>query len=120
MRHHAPQIFSGNIFLISFHYFEWFNFKVKIFEIIYKVFQMEINIKLNEIFFMNDQEKMEYYGMYVQQEMSKGLSEFQATVKFLMDEKVPQKYKDLYRKKQNQVIEAMDLDEYPDPPKLKY
>ena len=85
---------------------------------------MDINIKLNVELFLNETEKMEkqtmeYYGMYLQQEMSKGLNEFQATVKFLMDENVPQKYKDLYRKKQNQVIEAMDLDDYPDPPKLK-
>lgn len=63
---------------------------------------------------------MEYYAMYLQQEMSKGLNEFQSTVKFLMDENIPQKYKESYRKKQNQIIEAMDLDEYPEPPKLKY
>ena len=85
---------------------------------------MEINIKLNEEFLMNQFEKMEkqnmeYYVMYLQQEMSKGLNEFQASVKFLMDENIPQKYKDSYRKKQNQVIESMDLDEYPEPPKLK-
>jgi hypothetical protein len=35
-----------------------------------------------------------------------------------MDENVPKKYKDIYRKNQNQVVEAMDLDEYPEPPKL--
>jgi len=80
---------------------------------------MEINIKLNEIFIMTETEKMEYFNMYLQQELSKGLSEFQASVKFLMDENVPQKYKELYRKKQNQVIESMDLDDYPEPPKLK-
>jgi hypothetical protein len=85
---------------------------------------MNINIKLNVELFLNETEKMEkqtmeYYGMYLQQEMSKGHNEFQATVKFLMDENVPQKYKELYRKKQNQVIESMDLDEYPEPPKLK-
>ncbi len=76
------------------------------------------NIKLNEKLFMTETEKMEYYVMYVQQEMSKGVNEFQASVKFLMDEKVPQKYKEIYRKNQNQIIEAMDLDEIPDPPKL--
>jgi hypothetical protein len=85
---------------------------------------MEVNIKLNIELFTNEQEKMEkqnmeYYTMYLQQEMSKGLNEFQATVKFLMDENIPQKYKESYRKKQNQVIESMDLDEYPEPPKLK-
>jgi hypothetical protein len=85
---------------------------------------MEINIKLNVELFINIEEKMEkqymeYYTMYLQQEMSKGLNEFQATVKFLMDENIPQKYKELYRKKQNQIIESMDLDEYPEPPKLK-
>ena len=85
---------------------------------------MEINIKLNVDLFMNETEKMEkhhmdYYAMYLQQEMSKGLNEFQAGVKFLMDENIPQKYKESYRKKQNQIIEAMDLDEYPDPPRLK-
>jgi hypothetical protein len=36
-----------------------------------------------------------------------------------MDENIPQKYKESYRKKQNQIIEAMDLDEYPEPPRLK-
>ncbi len=76
------------------------------------------NIKLNEKLFMTETEKMESYVMYVQQEMSKGVNEFQASVKFLMDEKVPQKYKEIYRKNQNQIIEAMDLDEIPDPPKL--
>ncbi len=76
------------------------------------------NIKLNENLFMTETEKMEYYVMYVQQEMSKGLNDFQASVKFLMDEKVPQKYKESYRKHQNQIVEAMDLDEIPDPPKL--
>lgn len=84
---------------------------------------MDINIKLNIELFMNDEEKMEkhmdYYTMYLQQEMSKGLNEFQATVKFLMDENIPQKYKESYRKKQNQIIEAMDIDDYPEPPKLK-
>lgn len=84
---------------------------------------MEINIKLNIELFVNEAEKMEkhmeYYAMYLQQEMSKGLNEFQASVKFLMDENIPQKYKESYRKKQNQIIEAMDLDEYPEPPKLK-
>lgn len=79
-----------------------------------------IDIKLNKELFMTEIEKMEYYTMYVQQEMSKGATEFQASVKFLMDEKVPQKYKELYRKKQNQIVEAMDLDDYPDPPKLRY
>ena len=77
------------------------------------------NIKLNEELFMTEIEKMEYYVMYVQQEMSKGVNEFQASVKFLMDEKVPQKYKECYRKHQNQIIESMDLDEFPDPPKLR-
>ena len=77
------------------------------------------NIKLNENLFMTEKEKMEYYVMYVQQEMSKGMNEFQASVKFLMDEKVPHKYKESYRKHQNQIIEAMDLDEFPDPPKLR-
>lgn len=60
-----------------------------------------------------------YLTMYVKQEMSKGATEFHGIVKFLMDDQVPQKYKDLYRKSQNQIVEAMDLDEYPDPPKLK-
>jgi hypothetical protein len=77
------------------------------------------NIKLNENLFMTEKEKMEYYVMYVQQEMSKGMNEFQASVKFLMDEKVPHKYKESYRKHQNQTVEAMDLDEFPDPPKLR-
>ena len=77
------------------------------------------NIKLNEKLFMTEIEKMEYYVMYVQQEMSKGANEFHSSVKFLMDETVPQKYKDSYRKHQNQIIEAMDLDEFPDPPKLR-
>ena len=63
-------------------------------------------------------EKQDYCALYVQNEMNKGMSEFHATVKFLMDEHVPQKYKDLYRKKY-QMVEAMDLDEYPDTPKLK-
>ena len=101
---------------------------------------MEINInikckkiKLNEELFLNSIIKMEnsmqtqkntqtntqsIHAIYVRQEMSNGLSEFQASVKFLMDENVPQKYKDLYRKNQNQVVEAMDLDEYPERPKL--
>jgi hypothetical protein len=77
------------------------------------------NIKLNEHLFMTEMEKMEYYVMYVQQEMSKGTNEFHSSIKFLMDETVPQKYKDSYRKHQNQIIEAMDLDEFPDPPKLR-
>jgi hypothetical protein len=86
---------------------------------------IDINIKLNEEVLLNSLIKMEqvqvdYYTMYVQYEMSKGTSEFHSTIKFLMDENVPQKYKDLYRKKQNQVVEAMDLDDYPDPPKLKH
>ena len=80
------------------------------------------NIKLNEELFLNSIKKMDnhnhYFAMYVRQEMSKGTSEFHSTIKFLMDENVPQKYKDIYRKKQNQVIESMDLDEAPDPPKL--
>ena len=101
---------------------------------------MEINInikckkiKLNEELFLNSIIKMEnstqtqknpqtnpqsIHAIYVRQEMANGLSEFQASVKFLMDENVPQKYKDLYRKNQNQVVEAMDLDEYPERPKL--
>jgi hypothetical protein len=85
---------------------------------------MEINIKLNIELFMNTEEKMdkqdkqdkhdkhEYYMLYLRQEMSNGLNEFQASVKFLMDENIPQKYKDLYRKKHNQVIQSMDIDEY--------
>jgi len=88
---------------------------------------MEINInikinkiKLNEAKSVNSITKMDYCGLYVQQEMSKGLTDFQATVKFLMDESVPEKYKELYRKNQNQIVEAMDLDEYPEPPKLTY
>lgn len=88
---------------------------------------MNIEIKLNEeimsscIITMQTQNQtfQDYYAMYIQQEKSKGMSEFHASVKFLMDEAVPQKYKDLYRKKQNQNIESMDLDEYPEPPKLK-
>lgn len=87
---------------------------------------ISIDIKLNEELFINKIEKMdnmekhEYFMMYLKLEMSKGLNEFEGTVKFLMDENVPQKYKELYRKKQHQVIEAMDLDEYPERPKLKY
>jgi hypothetical protein len=77
-------------------------------------------IKLNEEESVNSITKMDYCALYVQQEMSKGLSNFQATVKFLMDERVPQEYKELYRKKQNQMVEAMDIDEYPEPPKTKY
>lgn len=79
-----------------------------------------IDIKLNEEIILDLNTKMEYYNMYLQQETSKGTSEFHSTVKFLMDETVPQKYKDYYRKKQNQEVEAMDLDEedIPDPPKL--
>jgi hypothetical protein len=76
-------------------------------------------IKLNEELFLSQALTMEYYTLYVKNEMAKGVSEFHASVKFLMDENVPQKYKDIYRKKQNQVIESMDLDEYPEPPKLK-
>jgi hypothetical protein len=81
---------------------------------------IDLNIKLNEEIILDSNTKMEYYNMYLQQEMSKGTSEFHSTIKFLMDETVPQKYKDYYRKKQNQVTEAMDLDEeyIPDPPKL--
>jgi hypothetical protein len=81
---------------------------------------ISIDIKLNEEIILDSNTKMEYYNMYLQQEMSKGMSEFHSTVKFLMDEQVPQKYKDYYRKKQHQVVEAMDLDEedIPDPPKL--
>jgi len=82
---------------------------------------MEINIKLNVDLFTSEEEKMdkqEYYMMYLRQEMSKGLNEFQATINFLMDENIPQKYKESYRKKYNQVVESMDLDDYPDPPKL--
>lgn len=69
---------------------------------------------------MENQINQSYFILYVQEEMKKGTSEFYSIVKFLMDDQVPQKYKDLYRKIQNQVIEAMDLDEYPNPPKLKY
>lgn len=107
---------------------------------------MEINIKLNEEVFFNLMTKMDnhmladkhmltdkhsdkqtqsekqlhiqYFTMYIHQEMSKGMNEFQASVKFLMDEKVPQKYKDTYRKNQNQIVDSMDLDDFPDPPKL--
>jgi hypothetical protein len=74
-------------------------------------------IKLNEEESVNSITKMDYYNMYVEHEMSKGISHFHATVKFLMDETVSQKYKDLYRKNQNQIVEAMDLD--PEP-KLTY
>ena len=89
--------------------------------------EMNINIKLNEeinietIVKMEKSEKSDfahYYNMYVQNELSKGLNEFHASVKFLMDENVPQKYKDIYRKKQNQIVESMDLDEFPERPKL--
>lgn len=82
------------------------------------------NIKLNEEITLETITKMEktefakYYNMYVQQEMSKGLNEFHSSVKFLMDENVPQKYKDTYRKNKNQIVESMDLDEYPETPKL--
>ena len=95
---------------------------------------MEINIKLNEEVLFNLMTKMNkqtekhmladkhdnsnYFIMYIHQEMTKGMNEFQASVKFLMDENVPQKYKDTYRKNQNQIIDAMDLDEFPLPPKL--
>ena len=101
---------------------------------------IEINIKLkkiklNEDIFVNSEIKMshsqhqnqaqtqtnadlEYYAMYIRHEILKGSNEFHASVKFLMDENVPKKYKDIYRKNQNQVVEAMDLDEYPEPPKL--
>ena len=90
---------------------------------------MEINIKLNEEVFFNLMTKMNkqtekqtdnsnYFTMYIHQEMTKGMNEFQASVKFLMDDHVPQKYKDTYRKNQNQIVDAMDLDEFPQPPKL--
>ena len=101
---------------------------------------MEINIKLNEEVLFNLMTKMDkitiadkhtlvdnqrhsekelhYFTMYIHQEMTKGMNEFQASVKFLMDDRVPQKYKDTYRKNQNQIVDAMDLDEYPQPPKL--
>lgn len=79
----------------------------------------KIDIKLNEELFGPFTLTMDYYALYVKNEMAKGMSEFHASVKFLMDENVHQKYKDLYRKKQNQVVESMDLDEYPEPPKLK-
>ena len=95
---------------------------------------MEINIKLNEEVLFNLMTKMDkhsdkqthsekqlhiqYFTMYIHKEMSKGMNEFQSSVKFLMDESVPQKYKDTYRKNQNQIIDSMDLDEFPDPPKL--
>jgi hypothetical protein len=81
------------------------------------------NIKLNEEIILDTITKMEktefanYYNMYVQQEMSKGLNEFHSSVKFLMDENVPQKYKDTYRKNKNQIVESMDLDD-PERPKL--
>jgi len=84
------------------------------------------NIKLNEEITLETITKMEktlhesfaqYYNMYVQQEMSKGLNEFHSSVKFLMDENVPQKYKDTYRKNKNQIVESMDLDD-PERPKL--
>lgn len=87
---------------------------------------MEINInikysknkiKLNEEKSVNSIIKMDYCGLYVQQEMSKGLNNFQATVKFLMDERVPEQYKELYRKNQNQMVESMDIDLEP---KLTY
>jgi len=84
------------------------------------------NIKLNEEIKIETIVKMDktnesfahYYNMYIQNELSKGLNEFHSSVKFLMDENVPQKYKEIYRKKQNQTVEAMDLDEYPERPKL--
>jgi len=72
-------------------------------------------IKLNEEETFNSIKKMDYYNIYVEHEMSKGINDFQATVKFLMDETVPQKYKDTYRKSENQTVEAMDVD--PDPKK---
>lgn len=89
---------------------------------------MEINIqiniknkkiKLNEEESVNFITKMDYCALYVQQEMTKGLTHFQATVNFLMDESVPQQYKELYRKNQNQIVEAMDV-EYSEPPKTKH
>ena len=76
-------------------------------------------IKLNKEESVNSITKMDYCGLYVQQEMSKGLTDFQATVKFLMDERVPEKYKELYRKNQNQIVEAMDVDEYSEPKYIK-
>jgi hypothetical protein len=85
---------------------------------------IHFNIKLNEeikietIVKMDKTDFAHYYNMYIQNELSKGLNEFHSSVKFLMDENVPQKYKDIYRKKQNQIVEAMDLDEYPERPKL--
>lgn len=95
---------------------------------------MEINIKLNEEVLFNLMTKMDkhmhsekhsdrqahiqYFTMYIHQEMLKGMNEFQASVKFLMDENVHQKYKDTYRKNQNQIVDSMDLDDFPDPPKL--
>ena len=101
---------------------------------------MEINIKLNEEVLFNlmtkmykltiadkhthvdnqrhSEKELHYFTLYNHQEMTKGMNEFQASVKFLMDDRVPQKYKDTYRKHQNQIVEAMDLDEIPDPPKL--
>jgi hypothetical protein len=81
--------------------------------------ECRVDIKLNEDLFDPQSVTMEYHTLYVKNEMAKGTSEFHATVKFLMDENIHQKYKDIYRKKQNQVIEAMDLDECPEPPKLK-
>ena len=86
--------------------------------------EININIKLNEEIKIETIVKMEksdfahYYNMYIQNELLKGLNEFHASVKFLMDENVPQKYKEIYRKKQNQIVESMDLDEFPERPKL--
>jgi len=83
-----------------------------------------LNKKLNEELLLHSIKKMDnqtnaqYFMTYVRQEMSKGTSEFQAIIQFLMDETVPQKYKDSYRKKQKQEIQSMDLDDAPEPPKL--
>ena len=79
---------------------------------------MEINIKLNEEIILNSIITMEYHALYVNNQMTNGQSEFQASVNFLLDPNVPDKYKEKYRKHYKQVSEAMDTDEPPEPPKL--
>ena len=67
------------------------------------------DIKLNEELFDPSTITMDYYTLYVKNEMAKGISEFHAGVKFLMDENVHQKYKDIYRKKQCRIITTINI-----------
>jgi hypothetical protein len=79
---------------------------------------MEINIKLNEEIIFNSLITMDFYNLYVKNQMAQGQSEFQASINFLMDENVPDKYKEKYRRHCKQECVAMDTDDAPDPPKL--